>query len=116
MVFFIRARSYYRYALDLFKDLSSWKNKPEEFRKKAKEIFQIGLKSLWSLSQVAPPERSPTFEEIWKKALEAVDEEEKIKLKNLKDLIFSEDTPVESLSSSLEEFFIILKKNLKPLL
>lgn len=116
MVFFIRAKSYYKYASDLFKDLSSWKDKPEEFRKKAREIFQIGLKSLWSLSQVAPPEKSPTFEEIWKKALEALDEEERIKLKNLRNLIFSEDISIESLSSSLEEFFKILRKNLKPLL
>lgn len=116
MVFFIRAKSYYKYALDLFKDLPLWKDKPEEFRKKVREIFQIGLKSLWSLSQIAPPEKPPTFEEIWKKALEAIDEEERAKFKNLKELIFSEDTSVEHLISGLEEFLKILRKNLKPIL
>jgi len=116
MVFFIRAKSYYRYALDLYKDLPAFKNKPEEFKNRAKEIFQIGLKSLWALSQISPPEKPPSFDEIWTKALEAVDEEERIKFKTLKEIIFSENFSTDQLLSKLEEFFRILQKTLRPIL
>ncbi|WP_022855645.1 hypothetical protein [Thermodesulfobacterium thermophilum] len=116
MVYFIRARSYHKYAQDLFKDLHLYKQKPEEFRKKAQEIFQTGLKALWSLSQITPPDNPPSFQEIWQKAIEAIDPEDQEALLNIKRITFSEEQDLEKVYQSLKDFLAILQKALKPIL
>ncbi len=116
MVYFVRAKSYYRYAVDLYKDLPYLLKKPEEFKKKAQEIFKIGIKAIWALSQINPPEKSPSFEELWKKALESVDPQDVKRLKELKEIIFSKENEPEKLLKAVEEFLQIVKNNLQPIL
>ncbi|QER42408.1 hypothetical protein F1847_06485 [Thermodesulfobacterium sp. TA1] len=116
MVYFIRARSYFKYVQDLLKDLHLYKTKPEEFRKKAREIFQTGLKALWSLSQITPPDHPPSFQEIWQKALESVDPEDQEVLLEAKKIVFSEDKEIDEVFNTLKNFSSVIQKTLKPIL
>jgi hypothetical protein len=117
MVYFIRAKSYYRYALDLFKDLPHLKGNLSELQKKVQDIFKIGLKAIWALSQITTPEKPPSFEEIWKKALESVEPEEAQELKKIKEAIFSEKVEdSETLIKNAEIFLEIIKNTLRPIL
>ncbi|WP_038055242.1 hypothetical protein [Thermodesulfobacterium hydrogeniphilum] len=116
MVYFIRAKSYYRYALDLYKDLPHFLKKPEDLKRKAQEIFKIGLKAIWSLSQINPPEKPPSLEELWKKTLESVEPEDVDKLKNIKNILFSEEKEPEKIIKTVETFLEIIKKNIQPIL
>jgi hypothetical protein len=116
MVYYIRAKSYYRYALDLFKDLPKIKKNPPELQKKAQEIFNLGLKAIWALSYVLPPEKPPEFKELWGKTIESLDSDDVAKLEKIKNIIFSEKPKEEEIIENIREFLEIIKKVLKPLL
>lgn len=116
MVYFIRAKSYYRYALDLFKDLYLLKGKPEELKKRIKSIFELGLKSVWALSQITPPEKSLSLEELYSKVLETLSSEEKEKMENIYKKLFLESIDEEEIIESLREFLNLIKNILSPVL
>jgi hypothetical protein len=116
MVYYIRAKSYYRYALDLFKDFSKIKGNPSELQKKAKEIFNLGLKAVWALSYVFPPEKPPEFEELWRKTVESLDPADVGKLEKIKNVIFFEKPEEEKIIENIRLFLEIIKKVLQPIL
>ena len=122
MVYFIRAKYYFNYAKDLFSQLKeTYKSLNEEkFIKKTEEIIFIGLKSLWALSKVYAPEKSPSFEEVLAEAFKALEEKDKTFIKSLISSLKSEhnkaDLKKEKFLYQLEEFFKILQKELKPIL
>ncbi len=115
MTYYIRAKSYYRYAWDLFKNLVQFK-KTEEFQKKAKEVFNLGLKAIWAISYVNPPEKPPEFKELWEKAIETLEPEDLSEVEKIKNMIFSEKIVKEELIENLRKFLEIIKKVLKPIL
>lgn len=116
MAYYIRAKSYFRYASDLFKDLSKFKNNPSELQKKAQEIFKLGLKAIWALSYIKPPEKPPEFEEIWNKTLESLEPEDISKVKKIKESIFSQEIKEDQILKDIKTFLEIIEKVLKPIL
>ncbi len=116
MTYYIRAKSYYRYAWDLFKNLSQIKKNPEEFRKKTKEIFNLGLKAIWAVSYVTPPEKPPEFKELWDKFVETLEPEDLSEVEKIKNIIFSEKISEEESIEGIRKFLEIIKKTLKPIL
>lgn len=116
MVYYIRAKSYYKYALDLYKDLPKFKNELSELQKKAQEIFKLGLKAVWALSYVTPPESPPEFKELWDKTIESLDLDDISKLEKIKNVIFSEKSNQEQIIENVKTFLEILQRVLKPIL
>lgn len=116
MVYYIRSKSYYKYALDLYKDLPNFKKNLSELQKKAQEIFKLGLKAIWALSYVTPPEKPPEFKELWDKTVESLDSDDISKLEKIKNIIFSEKSNSEEIIESIRSFLEIVQKVLKPIL
>ncbi|PMP65905.1 MAG: hypothetical protein C0190_06160 [Thermodesulfobacterium geofontis] len=116
MVYYIRSKSYYRYALDLYKDLPNFKKDLSELQKKAQEIFKLGLKAIWALSYVTPPKKPPEFKELWNKTIESLDSNDISKLENIKNIIFSEKSNPEEVIESVKAFLEIVQRVLKPIL
>ncbi len=116
MAYYIRAKSYFRYAVDLSKDLPNFKNNPSELQKKAQEIFKLGLKAIWALSYITPPEKPPEFKEIWEKTLESLEAEDIPKVKKIKETIFSKNAEVDQIIKDIKTFLEIVNKVLKPIL
>ncbi|MCD6489860.1 MAG: hypothetical protein J7K20_03935 [Thermodesulfobacterium sp.] len=116
MAYYIRAKSYYRYALDLFKDLPKLKNNLAELQKRAQEIFKLGMKAVWALSYITPPEKSPEFEELWEKTLESLDSEDIPKIEKIKNILFSDTSDEEKILEATKTFLEIIKKILQPIL
>ncbi|MDF2953194.1 MAG: hypothetical protein OD816_000439 [Thermodesulfobacterium sp.] len=116
MAYYIRAKSYYRYALDLFKDLPKFKDNPAEFQKRAQEIFKLGMKAVWSLSYITPPEKSPEFKELWEKTVESLDPEDIPEIEKIKDILFSDRSDKEKILEGTKTFLKIIKKILQPIL
>lgn len=116
MVYYIRAKSYYRYASDLFKDLNKFKDNPSELQKRAQEIFKLGLKAIWALSYVTPPEKSPEFKELWDKALESFDSGDISKIEKIREIIFSQEIKEDQIIESIKIFLELVKNVLKPIL
>jgi Fe2+ transport system protein B len=117
MVYFIRAKSYFKYAQDLFSSLKdSYQSlSEEEFFKKAREVVFVALKALWALSQVTPPEKPPEFEEVLKASLKSLSEEKAAFIKNLCSQLDSR-TEKARLVSSVEQLLNLIKDELKPIL
>lgn len=116
MVYFIRAKSYYKYALELFKDLYLLKGKLEDFEKRVKSIFELGLKSIWALSQISAPEKPPNFEELYTKVLETLSFEERERMEEIKRKIFYENISEEERIEFLREYLNLIKEILSPIL
>lgn len=116
MVYFIRAKSYYRYALELFKDLYLLKEKPEDFKRRVKSILELGLKSIWALSQINPPEKAPSLEEVYSKVLETLSSEEKEKMEKFYKEILSQELSEEEVIEALRNFLNLIKSILSPIL
>ncbi len=116
MTYYIRAKSYYRYASDLSKNLYQFKNNPAELQKKAQEIFKLGLKAIWALSYVIPPEKSPEFKELWGKTIESLESEDIPEMEKIKNIIFSENFNSEQIINSINKFLEIIRKILQPIL
>ncbi len=117
MVYFIRAKSYFKYAQDLFSSLKeSQQRLPEEaFQKKAQEVVFTALKALWALSQITPPEKSPDFEEVVENALKGLSQENKQFVKKLISQIKS-NTKKEVIISFIEKLLNLIQEELKPIL
>ncbi len=116
MVYFIRAKSYYKYALDLFKDLYLLKEKSEDFQKRVKSIFELGLKSLWALSQINPPEKSPSFEELYSQVLKTLSSEEKESMEKIYQKLFFSQISQDETIELLRDFLSLVKNILSPVL
>jgi hypothetical protein len=116
MVYYIRAKSYYKYAESLYKDLIQFSEKGEKFKKKAKEIFQIVLKSLWALSKITPVSETPEFDEIWKEAIKSLNPEEIKIITKAKEIIFSFESSEEEIIEALRNTFEVVRKTLSPIL
>ncbi len=116
MVYYIRAKSYYKYAEGLYKELLQYSEKGEKFQKKAQEIFQIALKSIWALSQITSVSRSPDFEEIWQEVKKSLDPEEIKKIENAKKIVFSSQAKEEEIIEALRETFEVIRNILSPIL
>lgn len=116
MVYYIRAKIYYKYASDLFKELIQSKVNFSEIQKKSQEIFKLGLKAIWSLSYVTPPEKTPEFKELWEKTLESLEPEDVPKVEKIKEILFSKEPDKKILIETVEDFLKIVKKVLDPIL
>ena len=117
MVYFIRAKSYFKYAKDLFKDLPNFINDPEKLKVKAKDIFKIALKAIWALSQVTSSDKKPDFEEIYKEALKSMDEFQARRIKEIKELLYSnESIKPQEVIDLIDETLKIVEQVLSPIL
>ncbi len=117
MVYFIRAKSYFKYAKDLFKDLYNLMDEPEKARAKAKEVFKIALKAVWALSQVTSSDKKPEFEEIYQVALKGMDDFQAKRIKEIKELLFSDKSlKSQEIIELVEETLKIVEQTLKPIL
>lgn len=115
MVYFIRARTHYQYALKLWQELQEGKRKPDKAL--LREIFLQGLKALYAVTEVLPSEKKLTPEEILIKILPTLREEEKKLILALKEYLLSEDSekwepPLAEVSQFLEN----VKECLSPIL
>lgn len=115
-MYFIRTKSYYKYAVDLFKDLYKHKEGDPALYKKAREIFEIGLKAVWSLSQITPPKEKPTFEELYKKTLESLSPEDASTIQKIYQDLFSKELSKEEILNRLDTYLSVLREALKPVL
>lgn len=118
MVYFIRARTHFQYAQSLLQELSSGQR--ELSLKSLRDIYIQGLKALYALVELSPPQRSLTPEEILDRILPTLSETEKKGLLRLKNLLFSErDYNKEELVTLLSELkgcLNLIKTCLKPIL
>ncbi|MCS7200188.1 MAG: hypothetical protein N2327_03305 [Caldimicrobium sp.] len=115
MVYFIRAKTHYQYALSLWRDLHLEKKKvdPSLYL----DIFSHGLKALYNLLDVSPQEKSLSLEEIILRILPTLSEEEKRVILSLKDLLLGkESSSLEKIREEMSVFMEILKESLRPIL
>ena len=118
MVYFIRAKSYFKYASDLLESLknNSKELSEEEFFKKSKDVAFISLKALWALSQITPPEKPPTLEEVLNAALKCFTSEKASFVKKFVNEIINQKGDKNKILSSLQDLLELVKEELKPIL
>ena len=114
MVYFVRAKSYFRYATDILNELKVEKT-PEAIIKKAQEVFKLGLKAVWAISQVTPPEKPPTLEDILNSTLPSF-ESFSNRVLEIKKQLFEKKVPPEEAKALAEEFLKIVETVLSPIL
>ncbi len=117
MVYFIRAKSYFKYAQDLFSSLkeSYQALSEEEFLKKSQDVVFVALKALWALSQITPPEKSPEFKEVFDTALSSLSPEKKKLLKTSISQLNSLNDK-EKILNLVEKILSLVKEELSPIL
>lgn len=118
MVYFIRARTHFQYAQSLLQELSSGQRALS--LKILQDIYIQGLKALYALVELSPPQRSLTPEEILDRILPTLSGTEKEGLLRVKNLLFAEkDYNKEELVPLLSELkgcLNLIKTCLKPIL
>ncbi len=118
MVYFVRAKTHFKYAQDLWKEILTKKRSPN--LKIFQDIFRQGLKALYSITVLIPQEHPPTLEELLEKVLPTLSEEEKEEILNLRDFIFpGEDynfVEERLILEKIKRFLDIVYNNLKPIL
>ncbi len=117
MVYFIRAKTHYHYANLLYQEILQGKR--ELNSSLIRDIFIQGLKAIYALTVVNSPPSPPSLEEILKTILPTLSSEEKEKILQLKELLFSEKDvkfSKEEWLFKIEEFLGLVRECLKPLL
>ncbi|MFN4132573.1 MAG: hypothetical protein ACK4GE_05805 [Caldimicrobium sp.] len=120
MVYFIRARMHYQYGKDLLEGLLG--KKRELTFALLRDIYLQGLKALYALSEVRQKERSPSPEEMLAKVLPSLNEEEKRKVLQLKEIFLSykegkrEPPNLRDLLEEVKDFIRMVEKCLQPIL
>ncbi|MEZ0343697.1 MAG: hypothetical protein ABWJ99_02665 [Caldimicrobium sp.] len=117
MVYFIRAKTHFNYAIRLYEEILQGKRELNQTN--LRDIFLQGLKAIYALTEINPPSKSPSLEEILKKIFPTLSQEEKEKILALKELLFSEKDVKFSRDEwikKLEEFLELVKECLTPIL
>ena len=117
MVYFIRAKTHFNYAIRLYQEILEGKRELNQTN--LRDIFLQGLKAIYALTEINPSSKSPSLEEIFKKILPTLSQEEKEKILSLKELLFSERDVKFSRDEWLkkfEEFLELVRECLKPIL
>lgn len=117
MVYYIRAKTYFNYAIRLYQEILQGKRELNQTN--LRDIFLQGIKAIYALTEINPPSQSPSLEEILKKILPTFSQEEREKILLLKDLLFSEKDVKLSRDEWLkifEELLKLIKECLNPIL
>ena len=72
MPFYIRAKTYYRYAEEQLAAAEETKD-PEKAIKLAKEAVERAVRALWAIVQIQAPKEKPPLEKIWPELDQAVE-------------------------------------------
>lgn len=115
MIYFIRARTHYQYALKLWQELQEGKRKPDKAL--LGEIFLQGLKALYAITEISPSEKRLAQEEILIKILPTLREEEKRLILVLKEYLLLDDSEKwEAPLAEVSQFLENVKECLLPIL
>ncbi|MCS7149651.1 MAG: hypothetical protein N2Z40_03030 [Caldimicrobium sp.] len=115
MIYFIRARTHYNYAISLWKEISEGKRKPDPTLLEG--IFHQALKALYAVTEVSPKDRPLTNEEILEKVLPTLSDEEKRTVLKVRSILYEKERfPTEILMEEMASFLEAVKRCLQPIL
>lgn len=114
MVYFIRARTHYSYAQRLLQEVIEGK-KPWS-KSIAQDIFKQALKAIYSLTEISPPKEELTVDELIKRVLPTLSQDERDAIQRIKEKLHSAEAEREQFKADLIRLLEIVKKCLEPIL
>lgn len=114
MVYFIRARTHFNYAQRLLNEVVEGKRSWSV--NTARDIFKQAVKAIYSLIEVNPPKEELSLDEVLKRILPTLSEDEREIVLKIKERVFSASSATDITPADMSRLLEIVKQCLGPIL